>query len=77
MDAPGVLHHVKDMKELNRNPWSGHSAIMGYVKREWQDTDYVWSFFGRGHEGKRRYQAFVNGGIEEENGDWEKRSVGE
>jgi REP element-mobilizing transposase RayT len=56
---------VKDMKELNRNPWSGHSALMGYVKRAWQDTDYVRSFFGRGHEGKRRYQAFVNGGIEQ------------
>ncbi len=24
---------VKDLKELNRNPWSGHSALAGKVKR--------------------------------------------
>ncbi|RZB35597.1 MAG: hypothetical protein SRB2_02894 [Desulfobacteraceae bacterium Eth-SRB2] len=29
---------VKDLKELNRNPWSGHSALAGKVKRGWQDT---------------------------------------
>ena len=54
---------VKDMRELNRNPWSGHSALIGNVKREWQDTDYVRSFFGKGHEAKRRYQEFVSRGI--------------
>ena len=54
---------VKDMRELNRNPWSGHSALIGNLKREWQDTDYVRSFFGKGHEAKRRYQEFVSRGI--------------
>jgi putative transposase len=54
---------VKDMRELNRSPWSGHSAVMGYAKREWQDTDYVRSFFGRSHEAKGRYQEFVRRGI--------------
>jgi putative transposase len=55
---------VKDMRELNQSPWSGHSAVMGNVKREWQDTDYVHSFFGKGHETKRRYQEFVGKGID-------------
>jgi len=34
---------VKSIKELNRSPWSGHSALIGYVKRDWQDTGYVLS----------------------------------
>jgi len=55
---------VKDMRGLDRSPWSGHSALMGHVKREWQDTDYVLSLFGKGHEAKRGYQEFVNRGID-------------
>jgi len=30
---------VKNLEELNEYPWSGHSAIMGKVKRGWQDID--------------------------------------
>ena len=37
---------VKDILELNQSPWSGHSALMGKVKREWQNSEYVLSFFG-------------------------------
>lgn len=55
---------VKDMRGLDRSPWSGHSALMGHVKWEWQDTDYVLSLFGKGHEAKRRYQEFVTRGID-------------
>jgi len=32
---------VKDLKELDRSLWSGHSALVGKVKRQWQNTDYV------------------------------------
>jgi hypothetical protein len=28
---------VRSVKELDRYPWTGHSAIVGLVKREWQD----------------------------------------
>lgn len=42
---------VKDVRELNRSPWSGHSVLMGYVKREWQNTEYILSFFGKGRFG--------------------------
>jgi hypothetical protein len=35
---------VEKLEELNRSPWSGHSALAGYVDRHWQDTQYVLSF---------------------------------
>jgi hypothetical protein len=38
---------VKDIIELNQSPWSGHSALMGKVKRKWQNSEYVLSFFGQ------------------------------
>jgi len=53
---------VKDMAELSRNPWSGHSALMGKVKREWQDTDYVLSLFGQGRYRRRDYEKYVQKG---------------
>jgi len=38
---------IKTLKESNRDPWSGHSAIAGKINREWQNTDYVLSFLVR------------------------------
>ena len=54
---------VKGLGELNRTPWSGHSALMGYQKREWQDTEYVLSYFGKGVGRIRKYLNFVEEGI--------------
>lgn len=54
---------VKDIEGLNRSPWSGHSGLMGYVKRSWQDTGYILSFFGRGRGGKKNYLDFLEQGI--------------
>ena len=31
---------VKNQTELDEYPYSGHSALMGKVKRQFQDTDY-------------------------------------
>jgi len=53
---------VKDMAELSRNPWSGHSALMGKVKREWQDTDCVLSLFGQDRYRRRDYEKYVQKG---------------
>ena len=53
---------VKDIVELSNSPWSGHSALMGNVKREWQDTDYVLSFFGQNRYRRRNYQQYVRKG---------------
>ncbi len=55
---------VESIEELNRSPWSGHSALMAYVKRDWQDTGYVLSFFEKRGRGKRRYLEFVKKGID-------------
>jgi len=55
---------VGNMERLSRYPWVGHSAIMGSVKREWQDVDTVLSYFGARHKRARaRYEAFVEEGI--------------
>jgi REP element-mobilizing transposase RayT len=54
---------VKDLRGLNRSQWSGHSTLMGYQKREWQDTEYVLSYFGKGVGRRRKYLKFVKDGI--------------
>ena len=54
---------VKDLKELNRNPWSGHSALVGKVKREWQNTKYVLSFFGSSNNSRKNYLRYVKKGM--------------
>jgi len=54
---------VKDIMELSHDPWSGHSALMGKVKRDWQDTDYVLSIFGQDRYRRRNYQRYVQKGV--------------
>jgi putative transposase len=55
---------VSGLKELNRYPWTGHSALMGRAHRDWQDTGQVLARFARRRkDGTRLYEAFVRGGI--------------
>lgn len=54
---------VKDITELSQNPWSGHSVLMGKVKREWQKTEHVLSFFGQNRYRRRNYQQYVQKGV--------------
>ena len=54
---------VDAMDELKRFRWAGHSAIMGTIKREWQDVDAVLRYFGKGREAVRRYEEFVREGV--------------
>ena len=56
---------VKDLYELDHSPWSGHSALMGKVKRTWQGCDYVLSYFGKRRSQRNNYRKFVAEGIEE------------
>jgi len=56
---------VKDIKELNRNPWSGHSTLVGKVKRGWQNTEYVLSFFGGSDNSIKNYLRYVRKGIDQ------------
>jgi REP element-mobilizing transposase RayT len=55
---------VKDLKELNKYRYCGHSVIMGRTEQEWQDIDYVLNLFGRKYGPARRaYAAFVAKGV--------------
>jgi len=54
---------AKSLGELNRSPWSGHSALMGYQKRLWQDTEYVLSYFGKGVGRRKKYFRYLKDGM--------------
>ncbi|HIJ41612.1 MAG TPA: transposase, partial [Deltaproteobacteria bacterium] len=55
---------VESLDELKRYEFCGHSALTGKVKRKWQNTDYVLSYFGkRKSEARKAYQVFVEEGI--------------
>ena len=54
---------VGDLKGLSQYRWSGHSAIMGRVKRDWQDIDTVVGYFGKGHKAIEKYERYVEEGI--------------
>jgi putative transposase len=55
---------VRTVKELERYLWSGHSAIVGTVKREWQDTGEILRYFGKRQKvAVNRYVAFLGEGI--------------
>jgi putative transposase len=57
---------VKDSKALDKYPYCGHSAVIGKVKRDWQQVDYVLGFFGkRKFEARKAYQHFVEQGVDQ------------
>jgi putative transposase len=57
---------VSGLKELNKYPYCGHSAITGEMKRPWQDVDYVLGYFGRRIKNARKaYIDYVAGGIKQ------------
>jgi hypothetical protein len=57
---------VKDLKALNSYSRSGHAVIMGRIKHDWQDTDYVLARFGDSvREARKSYLRFVRKGIDQ------------
>jgi len=56
---------IETIKELNQDKWSGHSALTEKVKREWQNTDYVLSFFGQKDRSRRNYLNYIRRGIDQ------------
>jgi REP element-mobilizing transposase RayT len=51
---------IKTIEELDRYPWSGHSAIIGKSKHPWMDSDTVLSQFGgRKRRATSEYRRFV------------------
>jgi hypothetical protein len=52
------------LEDLDQYPWTGHSALVGIVKREWQDVDFVFGQFGKiAEEARARYREFVASGV--------------
>jgi REP element-mobilizing transposase RayT/DNA-binding CsgD family transcriptional regulator len=55
---------VKDLKTLDKYPYSGHSALMGKVTRDFQDTEYILKLFGRKVSAARKaYRAYLVKGV--------------
>ena len=48
---------IKSLTQLDRYRWSGHGVLMGKIKNEWQDRDYVLRWFGQKQgEAKKAYR---------------------
>ena len=61
---PLRAHLVSNLLELDRYPWCGHAVLMGRIKNNWQDRDYVLAWFGkREGEAKRAYRRYLAEGI--------------
>jgi len=57
---------VKHIRELERYPYSGHSALLGRVARPWQKTaDVLRRFSDRRRQAIKGYQEFVLAGVHE------------
>jgi putative transposase len=57
---------VMNLKELDKYPYSGHSALIGKVSRDFQDTDYVLKLFGKKLSAARKgYRAYLAKGVEQ------------
>ena len=55
---------VQDLASLARYRWTGHSAVVGRVKRPWQKTDEILGHFGtKVGPARLQYQAFVAAGV--------------
>lgn len=53
---------VRDVEQLRDYRWSGHSAIMGRVKQQWQDVNTILAYFGKGKKAVEKYEEFVKEG---------------
>ena len=54
---------VRDLRTLDRYPWTGHSALLGTVPCTWQDTQTILAQFGPSPvRAKRAYRAFLADG---------------
>jgi len=63
---PLRAHLVSNLLELDRYPWCGHAVLMGRIKNNWQDRDYVLAWFGkREGEAKRAYRRYLAEGIKQ------------
>jgi putative transposase len=56
-------HVVGSLEELDRYRWSGHGVLVGEVRGDWQERQYVLNQFGRGErQSIRAYRKFIEEG---------------
>ena len=56
-------HKVGSLEELDEFHWSGHSVLVGKIRRDWQEREYVLNQFGRGEsQAIRAYRKFMEEG---------------
>jgi REP element-mobilizing transposase RayT len=57
---------VNSLEQLDRYRWCGHSTIVGKIKNDWQDRDYVLKWFGNKEgEATTAYRNYLKKGIAE------------
>lgn len=57
---------VDDIKKLDRYKYCGHSVLMGKIACEWQETKYVFSYFGASvSKGRQGYYNYIKEGIDQ------------
>jgi putative transposase len=55
---------VKDLKALDRYPYTGHAVLMGNQTADWQDCGKILGYFGvEVSAARKKYRAFVQKGI--------------
>jgi REP-associated tyrosine transposase len=55
---------VPDLASLARFPYTGHSALMGFVERPWQRTiEVLHAFSNDAQDGIRHYEEFIAAGL--------------
>lgn len=54
---------VKTVETLSQYPWSGHGALLGQIKNDWQEVNYVLKLFAPERKRARQvYKRFVEEG---------------
>jgi REP element-mobilizing transposase RayT len=57
---------VESISELDRYRWSGHGVLMGKIKNDWQDRNYVLKWFGQKQGGaKTAYRNYIKKGMDQ------------
>ncbi len=55
---------VSDLSGLERYEYAGHSAILGFQKRPWQEIEYILGYFGlKVGSARKKYRDFVQEGV--------------
>lgn len=57
---------VNSLGQLDRYRWSGHGVLMGIIKNDWQNSDYVLKYFGKKESTARKaYRIYVQKAIDQ------------